>query len=44
MLMIQSASFLSILIGCLGLLGFVSFLVLQRSKEIGIRKVLGATV
>jgi len=44
MVMIQSASFLSILIGCLGLLGLVSFLVLQRSKEIGIRKVLGATV
>ncbi len=44
MAMIQSASFLSILIACLGLLGLVSFIVLQRSKEIGIRKVLGATV
>lgn len=44
MTMIQSASFLSILIACLGLLGLVSFIVLQRSKEIGIRKVLGATV
>jgi putative ABC transport system permease protein len=44
MTMIQSASFLSILIACLGLLGLVSFMVLQRSKEIGIRKVLGATV
>lgn len=43
-IMIQSASFLSILIACLGLLGLVSFMVLQRSKEIGIRKVLGATV
>ena len=44
MIMIQSASVLSILIACLGLLGLVSFMVLQRSKEIGIRKVLGATM
>ncbi len=44
MIMIQTASILSILIACLGLLGLVSFMVLQRSKEIGIRKVLGATV
>lgn len=43
-IMIQSASVLSILIACLGLLGLVSFIVLQRSKEIGIRKVLGARV
>jgi hypothetical protein len=44
MIMIQNASILSILIGCLGLFGLVSFTVLRRSKEIGIRKVLGATV
>lgn len=42
--LIQISAFLSILIGCLGLLGLVSFVVLQRTKEVGIRKVLGATV
>ncbi|MBD0333172.1 MAG: ABC transporter permease, partial [Chitinophagaceae bacterium] len=38
------AASLSIFIACLGILGLVSIIIQQRVKEIGIRKVLGATV
>jgi putative ABC transport system permease protein len=41
--MITHFSFLAIFIACLGLLGLTSYSIIQRTREIGIRKVLGAS-
>lgn len=41
---IGSFAILSIIIACMGLFGMASYTVQQRYREIGIRKVLGATV
>lgn len=38
------AAGLSVLLACLGLFGLVAFNIVQRTKEIGIRKVLGANL
>jgi putative ABC transport system permease protein len=41
---VKSYAFIGIFIACLGLFGLASFTAEQRTKEIGIRKVLGATI
>lgn len=42
--LIQIFSFIAIFIGCLGLFGLVSFMTAQKTREVGIRKILGGSL
>jgi len=42
--LLSSFTILAIVIACIGMFGLVTFMAMQRTKEIGIRKTLGASV
>lgn len=42
--LVRTASLITIFISCMGLFGLISFSVVRRMREIGIRKVLGASI